>query len=449
MERAREGVDWLEKPLVLFILPFLAAFALRAVLVAQGWPFWYDEIWTANFAAFPMPLGEAFRILREQDSHPPLAYLLYRLWAEVWGLRDPMTHRDPGVEVGLRLLSALLGAGTAGITALLARSLGASSLGSLLAGLLYATAPAALVKDAEVHVYPPAVFFTALALLFRARGAYLPFVLAATLAFYSHYLTLPLLLVPALRFGVRGLLPYLATLPWMLLVLPQQLATLPEKSPFNPALEEGWISITALAYLPGPILFLLGLALWSALPASLYPRRTRAAGAALITFLAVWLLVLPLATGFRTFTLRYAVLALPLLFATNAAVFSLHFRPAAASALMLVPLAVWGASFSHQAVLAYAAFRSPSVLVLRLQESPGRVVVPYGAYGTTIKYICRECDVRSWDGTTAFLRGAYWVSGRGVLDVIRKENPEVWEMLMREGQLVDQLGDVVILWVRP
>jgi len=449
VDRTREDVDWLEKPLILFILPFLAAFALRAVLVAQGWPFWYDEIWTANFAAFPMPLGEALRILREEDSHPPLGYLLYRLWAEVWGLRDPMTHRDPEVEVGLRLLPALLGAGTAGITALLARSLGASSLGGLLAGLLYATAPAALVKDAEVHVYPPAVFSTALALLFWARRAYLPFALAATSAFYSHYLTLPLLLVPALGFGARGLLPYLAVFPWVLLALPQQLATLPEKSPFNPALEEGWISITALAYLPGPVFFLLGLILWSAVPASLYPRRTRPAGSALITFLAAWLLVLPLATGFRTFTLRYAVLALPLLFATSAAVFCRYFRPAAASVLMLVPLVAWGASFSYQAVLVYAAFRSPSVLALRLQETPGRVVVPYGAYGTTIKYICRECDVRSWDGTTTSLRGAYWVSGRGVLKVIQKENPEVWEVLMREGQLIDQLGDVVVLWVKP
>lgn len=433
----------------LFAPPFLTALVLRGILVAQGWPFWYDEIWTANFAAFPMPLGEALRILREEDSHPPLAYLLFRLWAEVWGLRDPLTHRDPGVEAGLRLLSALLGAGTAGITALLARSLGASPFGSLLAGLLYAAAPAALIKDAEVHVYPPAVFSTALALLFGARRAYLPFALAATSAFYSHYLTLPLLLAPALGFGWRGLAPYLATLPWMLLVLPQQLATLSEKSPFNPGLQEGLPLIAALAYFPNPPFLLAGIGLWGLALASLLHPRTRWAGAALLVFLLAWLVVLPLGVGFSAYTLRYAVLVLPLLLATGAATLSLPPRPRLALLPLALLLGLWGFSFPSQGASAYGSFRFMPLLALRLLEEPGRVVAPHRALGTTAKYICRECEVRLWDGEADSLKGGYWFSTEAVQEGLRREKPGVWKALEESGELVGELGGVVLLRVRP
>lgn len=133
--RGKEG-------LFLFLAPFLLGLLLRLSLVREGLPFWYDEIWTANFAAFPLSWDRVMGRLLGEDSHPSLAYLLYRLWAGLLGLRDPVVARSPEVEAGLRLFSALLGA-----------------------GVLYALAPIALMREAEVHVYPAATFFTTLALL--------------------------------------------------------------------------------------------------------------------------------------------------------------------------------------------------------------------------------------------------------------------------------------------
>lgn len=432
---------------LLFLPPFLLALALRLSLVRLGLPFWYDEIWSANFAAFAMPLGEVLRILREQDSHPPLAYLLFRLWAEVWGLRDPLAHRDPGVEAGLRLLSALLGAGTAGLTALLARSLGASPWTSLLAGLLYALAPAALMREAEVHVYPAAAFLGALALLFWARRRFLAFAFAASLALHAHYLLGLLLLVPALTFGPKGLLPYLLLLPWALYAVPKQAASLPEKSPFNPMPEDALPQMAAFAHTPEGALLGVGAGLWLlALLAALRPQ-SRLPGLALLAFLGLWLLALPAATGFNPFSVRYVTLPLPLVLAAGA-LFLTAPRIRTAPLVLALPLAAWSLALPLTA-RDYLGFRSPSLLALSLAAAPGKVIASSRPLGAVAKHACRSCEVSLWDGDPASLRGAYLLVGVSSLEIAAGEYPKLLEVLREKGRLVGEQGRILLIKVEP
>ena len=368
-----------------FLVPFGLALGLRLSLVAWGLPFWYDEVWTANFAVFSIPMEEVLRRLRGEDAHPPLAYLLFRAWAWAFGLRDPLVAYSPEVEAGLRALSALLGAGTAGLTGLLAQALGAGPFRSLGAGVLYALAPVALVREAEVHVYPAAAFFTALALLLWAKGRPLPFALAALLAFHAHYLSLLLLLLPALSLRPWGLLPYGVAVPWLLYALPGQMAGLGAKSPFNGPLWEAWPRIAAFAHTPDPILVGVGGLLWAM---AFFGRRT---GPVLLLYLLLWLGLLPVLTGFGAWSVRYTTLVLPLVLAGASTA-----SPRLWGALLLLPLLAWGPALPLVQG-EYLAFRTPSLMALALVSEPGPVVASNRPLAVVAKYVCRSCSVSILD----------------------------------------------------
>jgi len=435
------------RPLLLFVLPFLLGLLLRLGLVGLELPFWYDEVWTANFAAFRLSPEAALSRLVGEDSHPPLSYALYRLWAEALGLEDPLTHRDPGVERGLRILSALLGAGTSGLTALLAGALGASWPAALGAGLLYALAPAALMREAEVHVYPPAAFLAALALLLWARGRYWGFALAAALAFHAHYLALPLLLLPALSFGAKGLLPYLLFLPWGLHAVPLQAAGLPDKSPFNGLPEKALPQMAAFSHSPEPALVAVGAGLWLlGLLAALHPKG-RLPGLTLLLFLGLWLLLLPAATGFNAYSVRYVTLPLPLILATAA--LGLSLLPWRTAFLLLgVPLLAWSLALPLT-TRDYLAFRSPSLLALPLNLAPRKVTASSKPLGGVLKHVCRPCQVYLWDGDPGSLREGYLVIGLNSLRIAAGEHPHLLPLLRERARLLGEQGQILLFWVRP
>lgn len=430
---------------LLFLPPFLLGAALRLSLVAWGLPFWYDEVWTANFAAFPMPLGKALERLVAEDSHPPLAYALYRLWAEALGLRDPLDHRDPGIEAGLRALSALLGGGTAGFTALLARALGASPAPALAAGFLYALAPAALMREAEVHVYPPAAFFTALALFLWTKRHFGGFAAAAALALHAHHLAFLLLLLPALSFGVRGLLPYALALPWVLLGALQQARGLSEKSPFNGLPHEALAQMAAFAHWPEPVSVAVGAGVWLLALLAALTRKGRLPGLALLLYLALWLLLLPWATGFNAYSVRYVTLPLPLVLSLLALLLSGRW-----ALLLLVPLLSW-ALLLPTVRESYLGFRSPSLLALALTQAPGPVLASSKPLAGIAKYACRSCPVElhSRKGLEAMEEG-YLLLGKNSLRILAGEEPDLLPLLQARGaRVLGEQGGILLVRLPP
>jgi 4-amino-4-deoxy-L-arabinose transferase-like glycosyltransferase len=105
------GHDRLARPATAALAILLAAgLAVRFYgLGAQS--FWLDELWTAVASDPALPLGRWLRYWVLPDVHPPLHLLVARAWQVVLGAG----------EVELRLLSAVLSAGTVGAVFLVQR----------------------------------------------------------------------------------------------------------------------------------------------------------------------------------------------------------------------------------------------------------------------------------------------------------------------------------------
>lgn len=183
---------------LLLVLIVLLALGLRlARLTFQ--PLWWDEGWSLYFAASDVP---TLLNLTSVDIHPPLYYLLLRLWTALVG---------SGV-VAVRLLSVLIG--TAAVPLLYAvgrRLLGyrlASHGGGLLAAFLLAISPFHVYYSQEVRMYGLVTLLGLAAFYFAHRWAAQPwatsegpawgslpgYVLAATAALYTQYYAAFLLL---------------------------------------------------------------------------------------------------------------------------------------------------------------------------------------------------------------------------------------------------------------
>ncbi|MDM7325244.1 MAG: phospholipid carrier-dependent glycosyltransferase [Thermus sp.] len=433
---------------LLFLLPFLLALWLRLSLVGERLPFWYDEIWTANYALFSVPLERVVSRIREEDFHPPLSYLLYRLWAEVWGLRDPLGHRDEGAEMGLRLLSALLGAGTAGLTALLARASGAAFPLALGAGALYALAPIALVRDTEPRPYPVATFWVALALLLWVRGRKVGFALAATLALYSHYLASLLLLPPALRLRAFGLLPYALFLPWALWAVRGQVGVAKDLNFFNGLPQEKLPAMVAFAYAPEASLVGVGAFLWATALLSALTPKGKPLGLTLLWYVGAWLLLLPLLTGFNAYAERYAVLPLPLVLVASAVLLS-SLRPGVVRGFFLLPLVAWALAFPL-AQVRHLEYRTQALLAEALLASPGYVLATGKPLAVTAKYVCRPCEVEtySFEGRDRLLKeGGYLYTASP--EVLAAADPAIAPLVLGGGVRLGEQEGVYLFRITP
>lgn len=118
---------------------------------------WWDEGWSVWAARFP-----AIEILRQtgHDVHPPLYFEALHVWRLLSG----------DSEVGLRLLSALLGTLTVALTYTLGRRMARGTLSSggatavgLLAALFLATSRLAIAWSQEIRMYALASLFATLA----------------------------------------------------------------------------------------------------------------------------------------------------------------------------------------------------------------------------------------------------------------------------------------------
>lgn len=142
----------------------------------------HDEVITA-IRVIPGSFSQMLEMVKTSESNPPLYYVLAWGWAKLFGTG----------EVGLRSLSALIGALTVPLGYAIGRELSGRRAGLALTAML-AVNPMLIWYAQEARSYALMVFFGALALLFfvralrTGRGRDLAlWALASALALCSHY----------------------------------------------------------------------------------------------------------------------------------------------------------------------------------------------------------------------------------------------------------------------
>jgi mannosyltransferase len=184
--------------------------ALRfATLGLQGYH--HDEVITA-IRVIPGSFSQMLETVKSSESNPPLYYVLAWGWAKLFGTG----------EVGLRSLSALIGAATVPLGYLIGRELVSRRAGLALTAML-AVNPMLIWYSQEARSYVLLVFFGALSLLFFARALrtrsgrdLVLWALTSALALCSHYFAVfavgieALWLLVALRGRWRLVLPAVA-----------------------------------------------------------------------------------------------------------------------------------------------------------------------------------------------------------------------------------------------
>ncbi len=118
----------------------LLGLVLRLVQLNQS--FWLDEAISALAAKNFSFSGIIFEFLKG-DNHPPLYYLLLRLWGLIFGFSD----------IALRSLSVLVGTATIVLTYLFIKKL-FDKRTALIGSLLIATSPLHIYYSQEVRMYP-------------------------------------------------------------------------------------------------------------------------------------------------------------------------------------------------------------------------------------------------------------------------------------------------------
>ncbi|MFZ5919407.1 MAG: glycosyltransferase family 39 protein [Chloroflexota bacterium] len=186
-------------PMLLVVLLCLGFFALWT------WNLGYpslsgDESFVAILTA--EPAGEILQRLNTDEPHPPVYYLLMRLWQQLAGSRPEFLVRYPSLLVGLLLLSLLYRLG---------RDLGLGWPAALAASLWLGLNPQLTVHMREARMYGPMVASLALVVLVSWRFERLPrrwaIILAASsglLALLTHYFDV-LFVAPV---GLWGLLTF-------------------------------------------------------------------------------------------------------------------------------------------------------------------------------------------------------------------------------------------------
>ena len=168
---------------VLWALTGLTALGVAVRFASLGLQsYHHDEVITAA-RVIPGSFGQMLHEVKASESNPPLYYVLAWGWARALGTG----------EVGLRSLSALVGAATVPVAYFAGRELANRRAGLIVAALV-AVNPMLIWYSQEARSYALLVFFGTLALLFFARalntrrGSDLAlWALASALALCSHY----------------------------------------------------------------------------------------------------------------------------------------------------------------------------------------------------------------------------------------------------------------------
>jgi 4-amino-4-deoxy-L-arabinose transferase-like glycosyltransferase len=217
--------------------------------------FHHDEVITAA-RVIPGSFVDMLHQVKGSESNPPLYYVLAWAWAKAFGTG----------EVGLRSLSALLGAATVPIAYCIGAEL-ASRRAGLVTAALAAVNPMLIWYSQEARSYALLVLFAAVSLLFFARalrtrrGRDLAFwALASALALCSHYFAVFAVAIEALWLLVALRSRWRVVLPAVGGVALVGLALLPLiNAQVNPT-HIGWIDFTPLSgrFFQTGISFLVG-----------------------------------------------------------------------------------------------------------------------------------------------------------------------------------------------
>jgi len=170
----------------LLIAILLIAAAFRFVAIGSK-SFWFDEAYSA-FIASHAPRELVTRIQTE-DAHPPLYYLVLSGWSRLVGTGD----------VELRSLGAIISLFTVAGTWWIGRRLGGATVGAV-AAFIVATSPFEIVPAQEARMYPLLGLLTVLswgallAAVENRRGGWTVYIIATTLALYTHYLATMLII---------------------------------------------------------------------------------------------------------------------------------------------------------------------------------------------------------------------------------------------------------------
>lgn len=221
---------------------------------------WLDEIRSLTHAAGITSLGIAFdqeAVLRTGDAHPPLYFLLLKLWLPVG--TGPFALRFPSAMIGVLTIAA---------TFLLGREV-ISRRAAVLAAILVAASPLLLLYDREVRMYPLFGFLAVLTvyLFLRAHRTdslryWVGFSVVAVFNLYTHYhavlvlasIWVWLILIGErrrrvwLRFLTSQVFVALMFVPW-LAVLSAQFERFFTAAAANPRFPSIWGKIVDLPYL--------------------------------------------------------------------------------------------------------------------------------------------------------------------------------------------------------
>ncbi|MBI4278765.1 MAG: glycosyltransferase family 39 protein [Armatimonadetes bacterium] len=168
-------VHWLLLASILTLAAFLRLFHLGSRSL------WIDEVYSVTVATDS--LAGILKTVGQVDPHPPLHFLLLHAWIRLGGYG----------ETWVRVLSALSGLGTVGVTYLIGRRLLGAG-GGVLGMLLVAAAPFQVMASQEARMYALLALVTVLcaySLWEAVHGAgpwwWPVYGVSAALAFYTHY----------------------------------------------------------------------------------------------------------------------------------------------------------------------------------------------------------------------------------------------------------------------
>ena len=252
----------------------IAASGLFFALLGVSRPLWFDEICSAQIIRF-WPVDRLVQML-QNDSGPPLYYLLLRGWVALWGES----------AASLRTLSGIFYFGSIVFTGLLAKQIGGGyPHAALWSAFLYAVSAMAIRHAQTARPYALTGLFVALStwLLVRAADSpdrvwrhWLAYALAALAGLYTHYIFLFAVLgqiaLVLFRYGWRALPPLAIAgvvvvagyLPWLPILMKQmgnggvnwmlrpswELFVTGLWAPFG----RGWITLGVYALLAFPLL---------------------------------------------------------------------------------------------------------------------------------------------------------------------------------------------------
>lgn len=180
--------------------------ALTIRLFSLNQSLWLDEA-TSTLAAKNFSLHDLIFKFAPGDFHPPLYYLLLKIWISVFG----------STEVAVRAMSVLFGVATVYMVYRLGKRLFSEQIGQT-AAILATVSPLLVYYSQEARMYSLETFLAIVTVWFFVTEMWVGFIVATTLLLYTDYLPV-LLILSLLAAKKKSLLPLMVVFvfltPWL------------------------------------------------------------------------------------------------------------------------------------------------------------------------------------------------------------------------------------------